>query len=164
MKLYEVCKEMEAMIRMDDDFQDTICYFETMGLLSMEKEKLAKNIAWGIKNTQAEVDAYEKEADRIKDILRVKKNKVDGMSDYLNSFLTKEETEKFTNDPTIDFKWRKSSAVNLKVSPEDLPDAYVRIEEKRYPDKPLIKKHIQGGVVSLLQYAEIEERQNLTIK
>lgn len=165
-KLYDVCKEVDEIIR--ESNEDDLS--ESLDFLTIPKEQKAKNIAWGVKNLQAELDAFQKEAARIKEIIRVKKNKLEGMSGYLSGLVTKEETDKFSMDPTVEFKWRKSTAVVLKVDPEFLPSHYRHEETVYKADKTLLKKALmmssKAGIDAsgLVSYAELEERQNLTIK
>jgi hypothetical protein len=67
------------------------------------------------------------------------------------------------NDPTVEFKWRKSTSVNI-IDPYKIPQIFMRhIPETFVPDKALIKKSLSTSKDSV-DGCELQEKLNLTIK
>ncbi len=122
-----------------------------------ERDVKALNIACLIKNFRAEAEALKAEKTRLAKRQQAAERTIERLTTYLTSFI---EPGLKLKDARAAIGWRKSESVVLSVSPDDLPEEYVRI--KREADLRLIKEDLKAG--EDVPGASLEERQNLQIR
>lgn len=122
-----------------------------------ERDIKALNIACLIKNFRAEAEALKAEKTRLAKRQQAAERTVERLIQYLGNFI---EPGLKLKDARAAIGWRKSESVVLSVSPEDLPEEYVRI--KREADLRQIKEDLKAG--EDVPGASLEERQNLQIR
>lgn len=101
--------------------------------------------------------AIDTESKELKRRAEVNRNKAAWIKKYLVGCLT--DGEKF-EDGAVKISWRKSTACELLVSPEDIPDQYCKIE--KVPVKSVISEDLMAG--ANLSFARLVTRNNIQIK
>lgn len=122
-----------------------------------ERDAKALNIAAMIKNHRAEAEALKTEKTRLAKRQQAAERTVQWLTRYLEQFI---EPGLKLKDTRSTIGWRRSEGVKLSVTPEDLPDEYVRI--KREANLSAIKDDLKAG--DEVPGAVLEERQNLQIR
>jgi|SRR5581483_5033044 len=120
------------------------------------------DIACLIKNTEAEADAIRIEEKR----LAARRKAAESKAEWLRSYLEK-NMEPGTNlkDARAVIGWRKSTAVDVLVPADQLPDAFRRLVPATYTaDKLAMKEALKTGAPDLQNKAVLLERQNIQIK
>ncbi len=121
------------------------------------RDTKALNIACLIKNFRADAEALKAEKTRLAKRQQAAERTIERLTSYLTSFI---EPGLKLKDARAAIGWRKSESVVLSISPDDLPEEYVRI--KREADLRLIKDDLKAG--EDVPGASLEERQNLQIR
>lgn len=174
MKLYETYFEIEQLWEKVADVlsgdvtegpegapittEDALNWIEqALSRIEDERDTKALNIAAMIKNHRAEVEALKAEKTRLAKRQQAAERTVEWLTRYLEQFI---EPGLKLKDTRSTIGWRRSQGVKLTVTPEELPDEYVRI--KREPNLTLIKEDLKGG--DEVAGAVLEERQNIQIR
>lgn len=122
-----------------------------------ERDTKALNIAAMIKNHRAEAEALKSEKTRLAKRQQAAERTVDWLTRYLEQFV---EPGVKIKDARSTIGWRRSEGVRLTISPEELPEEYVRI--KREANISAIKEDLKAG--DDVPGAVLEERQNIQIR
>ncbi len=117
------------------------------------------NIACLIKNIEAESEAIKAEEKKLSDRRKSSERK----SEWLRTYLAN-NMEPGTNlkDPRAAIGWRKSSAVEVTIDPEQLPENLRRTKVIIEADKAAIKINLESGQV--IEGCALVQRFNLQIK
>jgi len=174
MKLYETYTEIERLWLKAEDVlngdvtegpdglpitvDDALGWIEqALSRIEDERDAKALNIAAMIKNFRAEAEALKTEKTRLAKRQQSAERKVDWLTRYLEQCVPSGTKLK---DARATIGWRRSEGVRLTVSPEELPEEYVRI--KREANLTAIKECLKLG--DEVPGAALEERQNIQIR
>lgn len=171
MKLYDITKDLAALTEkiaalLDNDTMDTIlkeaelaaCQQELNALGGTHADKCL-NLACAIKNIEAEAEALATEEKKLTLRRKAAERRAEWMRVYLAGNM-----EPGTNlkDARAVIGWRKSTAVECEVKPEDLP-AYLRREVTTVTaDKAAIKVSLESG--ETVKGCSLVTRFNIQIK
>lgn len=160
--LYEINTEIEAVLAQLMDSADAetgevdeACT-QRLEELQMQREEKLDNIGAYIKNLLAEAAALEAEEAKLKERREAKVNKAERLKKYLADNLDGKPFE----SARVVCTWKKSDAV-IVDDVDLLPEEFVKVETKRTPIKPQIKKAIKAGTE--VRGAWLENRNNLQI-
>lgn len=130
---------------------------EALSSIEDERDTKALNIACLIKNFRAEAEALKVEKMRLAKRQQATERTIGRLTHYLEQFL---EPGLKLKDSRATIGWRRSEAVLVTLSAEDLPEKYrrVKIEANLNDIKAALKEgdEIEGAV--------LEERQNIQIR
>lgn len=117
------------------------------------------NLACLIKNIEAEAEAVKAEEKKLSDRRKGGERKAEWLRSYLANNM-----EPGTNlkDPRAVIGWRKSTAVEVAIKPELLPENLRRTKVIVEADKTLIKTHLEAG--QTIDGCTLVQRYNLQIK
>ena len=171
MKLYETTTALELLWAQTDELMGDATLSQTeldSGLGELEK-KLSElegthsekclNVACLIKNAEAESEAIAAEVERLAKRKKSAQSKADWLRRYLSGNM-----EPGTNlkDPRAQIGWRKSTAVEVAVKPEELPENLRRTKITVEADKTAIKANLEAG--QEVAGCQLVTRFNLQIK
>lgn len=167
MKLYEIAADYEnllELIEMGEIPEEAIA--DTLESIEAIFEEKADNIACGIKNLLAEIDAIKKEKANLDGRIKAKTKTVERMKAYLSEYLLRVGYSKLET-PRNKLSFRKSE----KVMVDDV-DAFIEWAATEHDDllnypapeinKTAIKKALAAG--ETITGAYITESQNIQIK
>lgn len=171
MKLYEITATLGVLWEQFSDVLDAgntdpveqtkALSFLDEQLKTLEGTHAAKclDIACLIKNVEAEAEAVKAEEKRLGDRRKSSERKAEWLRTYLANNM-----EPGTNlkDPRAVIAWRKSSAVEITVTPQELPENMRRTKVIVEADKALIKENLESGFP--IHGCSIVQRFNLQIK
>ena len=120
-------------------------------------ENKVENYIKVIKNTEADIEARKNEAERLLELNKKDKRKVERMKEVLKDSMALTGHER-VDTPLFKVSFRKSEAV--EVDDLLLPEAYKVATYK--PDKNRLKEDLKNGLEIL--GAELVERKNLSIR
>lgn len=130
---------------------------EALSSIEDERDTKALNIACLIKNFRADAEALKAEKIRLAKRQQATERTIVRLTQYLEQFL---EPGLKLKDSRATIGWRRSEAVLVTVSAEELPEEYrrVKIEANLNDIKAALKEgdEIEGAV--------LEERQNIQIR
>ena len=162
MSLFEISEKFRAFFDNPPIDEETgeITDYEALDAIDSSFEEKAESVACYIKALQYEAAALKNEEVNLE--LRRKRieKKQESMTKYLASCMDAVQKEKIST-PRCALSFRNSKAVNI-FDENKLPDEFIKVVEKRSPDKTEIKKAILSG--SAVPGAEIVENRNLQIK
>ena len=158
MTLYEIDKEIQALITEDGEIED----IERFDALAMERDKKIENVGCWVKNLTAEVAAMKEEKKRLEDRIKSKDRMIDSLEWWLDKAL---DGQKFES-PRVAISYRKSKAVEIqdeavfKAWAMDYAPALLKVAYTI--DKTGVKNYIAGGAEC--PCAVIAERQSMQVK
>lgn len=158
MTLYEIDKEIQALITEDGEIED----IERFDALAMERNKKIENVGCWVKNLTAEVAAMKEEKKRLEDRIKSKDRMVDSLEWWLDKAL---DGQKFES-PRVAISYRKSKAVEIqdeavfKAWAKDNAPALLKVTYTI--DKTGVKNYIASGAEC--PCAEIAERKSMQVK
>lgn len=158
MTLYEIDKEIQALITEDGEIEDA----ERFDALAMERDKKIENVGCWVKNLTAEVAAMKEEKKRLEDRIKSKDRMIDSLEWWLDKALN---GQKF-DSPRVAISYRKSKAVEIpdeavfKAWAKDYAPALLKVAYTI--DKTGVKNYIAGGAEC--PCAEIAERKSIQVK
>ena len=158
MTLYEIDKEIQALITEDGEIED----IERFDALAMERNKKIENVGCWVKNLTAEVAAMKEEKKRLEDRIKSKDRMIDSLEWWLDKAL---DGQKFES-PRVAISYRKSKAVEIqdeavfKAWAMDYAPALLKITYTI--DKTGVKNYIAGGAEC--PCAEIAERKSMQVR
>lgn len=171
MKLYEITSALGLLWEQATEVLDggnadpvemekALSYLETK-MQEMEGTHADKclNVACLIKNIEAEAEAVKAEEKRLSDRRKSGERKADWLRTYLANNM-----EPGTNlkDARAVIGWRKSTAVEVTLPAEQLPENLRRTKITVEADKSLIKTHLEAG--QAIEGCSLVQRFNLQIK
>ena len=158
MTLYEIDKEIQALITDDGEIED----IERFDALVMERNKKIENVGCWVKNLTAEVAAMKEEKKRLEDRIKSKDRMIDSLEWWLDKAL---DGQKF-DSPRVAISYRKSKAVEIqdeavfKAWAMDYAPALLKITYTI--DKTGVKNYIASGAEC--PCVEIVERKSMQVK
>ena len=158
MTLYEIDKEIQALITEDGEIED----IERFDALAMERDKKIENVGCWVKNLTAEVAAMKEEKKRLEDRIKSKDRMIDSLEWWLDKAL---DGQKFES-PRVAISYRKSKAVEIqdeavfKAWAMDYAPALLKVAYTI--DKTGVKNYIASGAEC--PCVEIVERKSMQVK
>lgn len=158
MTLYEIDKEIQALITEDGEIED----IERFDALAMERDKKIENVGCWVKNLTAEVAAMKEEKKRLEDRIKSKDRMIDSLEWWLAKAL---DGQKF-DSPRVAISYRKSKAVEIqdeavfKAWAMDYAPALLKVAYTI--DKTGVKNYIASGAEC--PCVEIVERKSMQVR
>ena len=158
MTLYEIDKEIQALITEDGEIED----IERFDALAMERDKKIENVGCWIKNLDAEAAAIRKEEIALAERRHRLESKAERLTAYLDHALAGAKFE----SPRVAISYRKSKAVEIqdeavfKAWAMDYAPALLKVAYTI--DKTGVKNYIASGAEC--PCAVIGERQSMQVK
>lgn len=154
MKLYEMTLELSALMDniaalLDNEEMEPqakelalASLKQQMGALEGTHAEKCLNVACMVKNMEGEAEAIKAEETR----LNARRKAAERRADWLRSYLVG-NMEPGTNlkDARTVIGWRKSTAVEVTVKPEELPENLRRTKIVHEADKAAIKTNLEAG-------------------
>lgn len=154
--LYELTGQFLDIYNMELDEETKLDTLDSIDWQHDYEEKV-ENYIKAIKNTEADMEARKNESDRLLELNKKDKRKVERMKEVLKDSMALTGHER-VDTPLFKVSFRKSEAV--EVDDLLLPEAYKVATYK--PDKKRLKEDLKNGLEIL--GAELVERKNLSIK
>ena len=154
--LYELTGQFLDIYNMELDDETKLDTLESIDWQHDYEEKV-ENYIKAIKNTEADMEARKNESDRLLELNKKDKRKVERMKEVLKDSMALTGHER-VDTPLFKVSFRKSEAV--EVDDLLLPEAYKVATYK--PDKKRLKEDLKNGLEIL--GAELVERKNLSIR
>ena len=158
MTLYEIDKEIQALITEDGEIED----IERFDALAMERDKKIENVGCWVKNLTAEVAAMKEEKKRLEDRIKSKDRMIDSLEWWLDKALNGQKFE----SPRVAISYRKSKALEIqdeavfKAWAKDYAHALLKVTYTI--DKTGVKNYIASGAEC--PCAVIAERKSMQVK
>lgn len=158
MTLYEIDKEIQALITEDGEIED----IERFDALAMERDKKIENVGCWVKNLDAEAAAMRKEEIALAERRHRLESKAEKLTAYLDHALAGAKFE----SPRVAISYRKSKAVEIqdeavfKAWAKDYAPALLKVTYTI--DKTGVKNYIASGAEC--PCAVIAERQSMQVK
>ena len=154
--LYELTGQFLDIYNMELDEETKLDTLDSIDWQT-DYENKVENYIKVIKNTEADIEARKNEAERLLELNKKDKQKVEHMKENLKESMALTGHEQ-VNTTLFKVSFRKSKAV--EVDDLLLPEAYKVATYK--PDKKRLKEDLKNGLEIL--GAELVERKNLIIK
>lgn len=159
MNLYEIDREIEACLVIDEATGEVTFDEERLAGLQVERDRKIENLALYIKNLVAEASAIKAEKLVLAERQRRAEAKVERLRGYLSDALA---GEKFST-PRVTVSWRKSERLEIN---EDLFIGMAGNEKYFVPevkiDRAAVKADLKAG--TFIVGAELAECQNIQIR
>ena len=156
MNLYELDKAI-ADFELEVNEDGEVLNIDELDELNLAREQKIEGISLWVKNLEAEKEAVKHEKDNFADREKRLGKKIDSLKGYLTYAL---QGEKFST-PKVAVSYRKSKSVEIAEDAR-LPEAYVKVEEVRKPDKKMLKEALECG--EKIDGVRLVEKQNLSVK
>lgn len=143
MNLYEINREIEDCMVIDEETGEVTFDEERIASLQMERDKKIESIALWIKNLSADAEAIKKEKLALADRQTAAERKAEHLKRYLASVL---DGNKFST-PKVDVGFRRSTRVELdedKFFDAGTNQEYMKMSVS--PDKTKIKAALKQGL------------------
>lgn len=154
--LYELTGQFLNIYNMDLDDETKLDTLDSIDWQYNYEEKV-ENYIKAIKNTEADMEARKNESDRLLELNKKDKRKVERMKEVLKDSMDLTGHER-VDTPLFKVSFRKSQAV--EVDEMLLPESYKVATYK--PDKKRLKEDLKNGLEIL--GATLVERKNLSIR
>ena len=154
--LYELTGQFLDIYNMELDEETKLDTLDSIDWQT-DYENKVENYIKVIKNTEADIEARKNEAERLLELNKKDKRKVERMKEVLKDSMALTGHER-VDTPLFKVSFRKSEAV--EVDDLLLPEAYKVATYK--PDKNRLKEDLKNGLEIL--GAELVERKNLSIR
>ena len=158
MTLYEIDKEIQALITEDGEIED----IERFDALAMERDKKIENVGCWVKNLDAEAAAMREEEKTLAERRHRLESKAERLKAYLDHAL---DGAKFES-PRVAISYRKSKALEIqdeavfKAWAKDYAPALLKVTYTI--DKTGVKNYIAGGAEC--PCVEIVERKSMQVR
>ena len=171
MKLYDILSEIEIIYATIEDIlsnpdaspeakEGALAGLQAqLGVLTVAKEEKMLWLAKKVLNLEAEAEAVKEEKAKLAARQARLERQIEGTKAFMQSALTPGTKLK---DGAVQIGWRKSTGVVLKGDVDKLPARFQRIKIEAATS--LLKDCLQNGDSEALEYASLEERQNIQIK
>lgn len=123
------------------------------------KEK-AINLAYLIKNLESDVDAIEKELERLEGLKKAKNNAKERIKQLISNAMTIYQYEKI-NSPTLNLSFRKSESIEI-INESQISEDFITTKTTSSINKTKIKEAIKQG--QQVDGAILQTNFNLQIK
>lgn len=162
MKLFEIVKEIEACVKLDENRvvnteSGEIIDIEALAALELERDVKIENIGCWIKNLLADAEALKQQKNIFAEREKAAKNKAESLKNYLTAIL---DGKKFETS-RVAMSFRKSESVEFSGELIDVPHQYLKFKEPEL-DKTAIKKAIKDG--ENVPCCQLVSKMNLQIK
>lgn len=127
--------------------------------LGLSRDGKIANTARYLKEMRATAKAIGAEVDTLRSRQATLENRAEWLENYLRVCVPAGEKHA---DPTYALSWRRSTAVEVSVPAEALPEAYRRVKTTVDADKVALKAALEVGTV--VAGAELVTRHNIQIK
>ena len=154
--LYELTGQFLDIYNMELDEETKLDTLDSIDWQHDYEEKV-ENYIKAIKNTEADMEARKNESDRLLELNKKDKRKVERMKEVLKDSMALTGHER-VDTPLFKVSFRKSEAV--EVDDLLLPEAYKVATYK--PDKKRLKEDLKNGLEII--GATLVERKNLSIR
>lgn len=154
--LYELTGQFLDIYNMELDEETKLDTLDSMDWQT-DYENKVENYIKVIKNTEADIEARKNESDRLLELNKKDKRKIERMKEDLKNSMELTGHER-VNTTLFKLSFKKSKAV--EVDDLLLPEAYKVATYK--PDKKRLKEDLKNGLEIL--GAELVERKNLSIR
>lgn len=171
MKLYEILSEIEIIFATIEDIlanpeaspeakEGALAGLQAqLAELTLAKEEKMLWLAKKVINLEAEAEAVKAEKMKLAARQARLEKQVEGIKAFMTSALTPGTK---LRDGAVQIGWRKSTGVVLKGDVATLPAKFQRIKVEAATSA--IKEALQAGDSEAMEYALLEERQNIQIK
>ena len=171
MKLYDILSELEIIYASIDDIltnpdasqqakDGALAGLQAqLAELTLAKEDKMLWLARKVLNLEAETEAVKAEKAKLAARQARLERQIEGTKAFMQSALTPGTKLK---DGAVQIGWRKSTGVVLKGDVDKLPARFQRIKIEAATS--LLKDCLQNGDSEALEYASLEERNNIQIK
>lgn len=171
MKLYDILTEIETIFATIDDIlanpeaspeakEGALAGLQAqLAELEIAKEEKMLWLAKKVINLEAEAEAVKAEKMKLAARQARLEKQVEGIKAFMTSALTPGTK---LRDGAVTIGWRKSTGVVLKGDVATLPAKFQRIKVEAATSA--IKEALQAGDSEAMEYALLEERQNIQIK
>lgn len=171
MKLYDILSEIEIIFATIDDIlanpeaspeakEGALAGLQAqLAELTLAKEEKMLWLAKKVINLEAEAEAVKAEKQKLAARQARLEKQVEGIKAFMQSALTPGTKLK---DGAVTIGWRKSTGVVLKGDVATLPAKFQRIKIEAATSA--IKEALQAGDSEAMEYALLEERNNIQIK
>lgn len=162
MSLYEISEKFRAFFENPPIDEETgeVTDYEALEAIESTFEEKAESVACYIKALGYEAAAMKTEEDNLEARRKRLEKRKKSLTEYLATCMDAVAKDKISTARCA-LSFRRSKAVNI-LDEDKLPPEYIRIVEKKTPDKTEIKNAILSGVV--VPGAEVVENRNLQIK
>lgn len=162
LSLYEISeKYLNIFDSMEfDENTGELLNLSELDTIDAEFDEKAENIACFIKSLKYESEALKNEENNLEMRRKKLEKKQDSLINYLTSCMDAIQKEKVNTSRCV-LSFRKSKAVNI-LDEHEIPVEFIKVVEKKSPDKVGIKNAILSGTV--VPGAEIVENRSLQIK
>lgn len=161
MNLYDLAAEYQATLDKIEIDPETgeVLNMDALDAITGAFEEKAEAVACYIKGLLAEEQTIKAEETALCQRRKQAENKAERLKEYLSTALRSAGMDRLKT-PRCALSFRRSTQV--KITNEDaLPDAYIRTEIVRKPDKAALKAALKNGLV---MGAELVKNDNLQIK
>lgn len=171
MKLYDILSEIEIIFATIDDIlanpeaspeakEGALAGLQAqLAELTLAKEEKMLWLAKKVINLEAEAEAVKAEKQKLAARQARLEKQVEGIKVFMQSALTPGTK---LRDGAVQIGWRKSTGVVLKGDVATLPAKFQRIKVEAATSA--IKEALQAGDSEAMEYALLEERNNIQIK
>lgn len=144
MKLYEITKDLNELLAIDDIPEDQLV--DTINMVKGEFKEKAEKVAAFIIEQRADELSLKNEIDRLSERKRLLGNKISNLEDYLRVNMSIVGLNKITGK-ILSITLGKHTEVLLidesKVNTDNIDEAYVKVVKSL--DKTLIKQELKSG-------------------
>lgn len=154
MKLYELTEAYKNIYDLEDD-----SLTETLDTIQGAIEEKAVNMAYVIKNIDGDIDAIDKEINRLQERKKSAKNKQTRLKNYLKDSMEQIGMEKLST-PIFNFNIQKNPPALIVEDESKIDDKYFIVEKTL--DKKAIKEAIKQGAE--IEGVSLKQSESLRIR
>jgi len=146
--LYELTEAITELGNMEEDE----AVINTLEGMEMEFKDKANNIILLERNMTANIDAIDAEINRLQQRKKIRKNRIDGLKEYLRDNMERTGITKI-ECPLFTITCAKGRDIVLIEDSNSLPDEYIEVETVEKPKKNMIlaalkdKKDVPGATL-----------------
>lgn len=161
MNLFNLTQEQFALLDLIEQNEGEMSPEQEEALLISKQdfERKAFGYRGMIKHVESELAACEDERDHLNRLIRIKKNQVDRLENALSDSMKVLGLDEL-KFPTGRISFRRSESVEIE-NEALIPKKYIRVTEKREPNKVEIKKALKEGLK--VRGAFLQENKNIQI-
>lgn len=161
MNIYNLTQEQFALLDLIEQNEGEMTPEQEEALLISQQdfERKAFGYRGMVKHVESEIDACKAERDRLNKMIKVKENQVERLEKALSDSMNVLGLDEL-KFPTGRISFRRSESVEIE-NEALLPKKYIRVTEKREPNKVEIKKALKEGLK--VRGAFLQENKNIQI-
>lgn len=154
MKLYELTEAYKNIYELEDESLN-----ETLDTIKGAIEEKAVNMAYVIKNIDGDIDAIDKEINRLQERKKSAKNKQTSLKNYLKGSMEQLGIKKLKT-PVFSFNIQKNTPALIVEDESKIDDKYFIVEKTL--DKKTVKDLIKQGAE--IEGASLRQTESLRIR